>query len=265
MKVESEVKQVEKANQQKNNLGCAFFFSLILGGTIGAMIFGAASGGDGTVIGMALGAVIAIIVLFGIRSSNREEVHAKYEVQIRQLQSEYQKVKGQEHDSLRSVVEKFAQEMSAQSRVDHPSSLHWSHSIWKQWSPAVDASEVIRLGELGVPELGTTMTPCLLPFPYDRGMVFLSDSGTDRDLVAAVHSVLLRMLVAQPPGKLRFILIDPIGMGQNVAALLPLGDHNPELIHNRAWSESRHIEERLAELSEQMETVIQRYLRTEHS
>jgi S-DNA-T family DNA segregation ATPase FtsK/SpoIIIE len=264
IEIESEVKQKEKADQQGNNLGCAFFFALILGGTIGAMIFGT-SGGDGAVVGMVLGAVIAIIILFGVRSSNREGVRAKYEVELQQRRSQYKGVKAQEHDALRAAVEKFSQEMSAQTRVDHPSSLPWSHAAWKQWQPAVSASEVIRLGELAVPELDKTMTPCLLPFPYDRGVLFLSDSGTGKDLVAAVHSVLLRMLVAQLPGKLRFTLIDPIGMGQNVAALLPLGDHNPELIHNRAWSESRHIEERLAELSEQMETVIQRYLRTEYA
>ena len=51
-----------------------------------------------------------------------------------------------------------------------------------------------------------------------------------------------------PPGKLRFTLIDPVGLGQNVAPFLALGDLDGRLISGGAWSESQHIEQQLNQL-----------------
>ena len=44
---------------------------------------------------------------------------------------------------------------------------------------------------------------------------------------------------------------------------MPLADHEESLVTSRAWSEPHHIEQRLGDLTEHMETVIQKYLRTE--
>lgn len=81
----------------------------------------------------------------------------------------------------------------------------------------------------------------------------------------AVRSLLLRMLATSPPGKMRFTFIDPVGLGQNVAAFMPLGKENDALIHSRAWTEPHHIEQRLAELTEHMENVIQKYLQAQYA
>ena len=57
----------------------------------------------------------------------------------------------------------------------------------------------------------------------------------------AVQSIILRLLALQPPGKVRFTLIDPTGLGQNVAIFMKLADYNEKVVGNRAWSETRHM------------------------
>ena len=42
-----------------------------------------------------------------------------------------------------------------------------------------------------------------------------------------------------------------------------MADYNDQLVSNRIWTDSNHIEQRLAELTGHMENVIQVYLRNE--
>ena len=77
------------------------------------------------------------------------------------------------------------------------------------------------------------------------------------------RALMLRLLVAIPPGRLRFTIIDSAGLGENFAAFMHLADHDPALIGHRIWTEPAQIEQRLADLTEHMETVIQKYLRDE--
>ncbi|MGB9873146.1 MAG: FtsK/SpoIIIE domain-containing protein, partial [Anaerolineae bacterium] len=55
------------------------------------------------------------------------------------------------------------------------------------------------------------------------------------------------------------------GLGQNVAPFMALADYDEQLVTARAWSDPRHIEQRLADLTEHLETVIQKYLRHEYA
>ena len=62
---------------------------------------------------------------------------------------------------------------------------------------------------------------------------------------------------------MRFTIIDPVGLGQNFAAFMHLADYDEQLVTSRIWTEPTHIEQRLADLTEHMENVIQKYLRNE--
>jgi hypothetical protein len=78
-----------------------------------------------------------------------------------------------------------------------------------------------------------------------------------------MRALAARLLATLPPGKVRFTFIDPVGLGQNVAAFMKLTDHDESLVTSKAWSEPHHIEQQLAALSEHMENVIQKYLRAQ--
>ena len=74
---------------------------------------------------------------------------------------------------------------------------------------------------------------------------------------------MLRYLTSVPPGKVRYTIVDPVGLGENFAAFMHLGDYHELLVTNRIWTEAQHIEQRLTDLTEHMENVIQKYLRNE--
>ena len=78
-----------------------------------------------------------------------------------------------------------------------------------------------------------------------------------------LQSLMLRYLTSVPPGKVRYTIVDPVGLGENFAAFMHLGDYHELLVTNRIWTEAQHIEQRLTDLTEHMENVIQKYLRNE--
>lgn len=107
-----------------------------------------------------------------------------------------------------------------------------------------------------------------LPVAIDllgRGSVIIRVRDDDRPRAFdMLRASMLRLLTLLPPAKARFTLIDPIGLGQNFAGFMHLADHLPALVGDRIWTEPRHIEQRLADLTEHMEQVIQKYLRNEY-
>ena len=65
-----------------------------------------------------------------------------------------------------------------------------------------------------------------------------------------MQSVMLRLLTAMPPGKVRFTIIDPVGLGENFSAFMHLADFDEQLVASRIWTDTGHIEQRLADLTE---------------
>jgi S-DNA-T family DNA segregation ATPase FtsK/SpoIIIE len=117
-----------------------------------------------------------------------------------------------------------------------------------------------RLRSLQPPRLES---PALLSFP-EHGSLLLKAEGEGRAIaVRTLQAVMLRCLTAVPPGKVRFTIIDPVGLGESFAAFTHLSDYEEALIGSRIWTETPHIEQRLADLTEHIENVIQKYLRNQ--
>jgi hypothetical protein len=106
--------------------------------------------------------------------------------------------------------------------------------------------------------------PALAAFPRGCSLV-LRASGSDGRAAAVevLQAYMLRLLTSVPPAKVRFTIVDPVGLGENFAAFMHLADADEALVTSRIWTDPRQIEQRLADLSEHMENVIQKYLRNE--
>ena len=151
---------------------------------------------------------------------------------------------------------------------------------WKGPQPlAVEAPPAVRFGQYRValsrieggipdddrlrPDETDFVMPALLPFP-DRSLWLLKASAEGRDrAVEAIGNAMLRLLTSTPPGKVRFTIFDPVGLGENFSAFMHLADFDEKLITSRIWTDAAHFEQRLADLTEHMENVIQLYLRNE--
>jgi hypothetical protein len=156
----------------------------------------------------------------------------------------------------------------------------WSDPSWETWAPPADLPSGIRFGEYtvaleelpgglprderlraGCPEAFTL--PACLSFPDGCSMLFKAAGDGRAAAVEALQAVMLRFLTTLPPGKVRFTIVDPVGLGQNFAAFMHLADYDEQLVASRIWTEVAHIEHRLADLTGHMENVIQKYLRNQ--
>ncbi len=108
-------------------------------------------------------------------------------------------------------------------------------------------------------------TPLAISLPGPRSLIITHDAaGRDRTL-ATLRSIMLRIFGAFPAGKVRFTMADPIGLGQSFAGFMRLADHEPSPVGMRIWSDPVQIERQLADLTEHMQTVIQKYLRSDYA
>ncbi len=157
--------------------------------------------------------------------------------------------------------------------------LDWTIPQLDGWKPPTEVPPGMRFGAFDVdldqfpngiprdPRLKSVPThfqlPALLPFPIQGSLLIkAADAGKDA-AITLLQSLMLRYLTSVPPGKVRFTIVDPVGLGENFAAFMHLADYHELLVTNRIWTEAQHIEQRLTDLTEHMENVIQKYLRNE--
>src|SRR5262249_57780726 len=75
--------------------------------------------------------------------------------------------------------------------------------------------------------------PAYLPFPHRCALLLKTrDQGRAR-AVLAQQALMLRFLTAVPPGKVRFTIIDPVGLGEDFASFMHLADFDELLVTSR--------------------------------
>ncbi len=189
---------------------------------------------------------------------------------------EWDELKTRWHEGIRRVAAGVAELNTESDRLFPP----WTSPAWNDWRPATMAPPSIRFGQMQIemqqvpggvsdePELNDDVPeqftlPALVDFPR-AGSLLVQAAGGGRDAaIETVQAVMLRMLTTIPPGKVRFTIIDPVGLGENFAGFMHLADYDEVLVTSRIWTEPVHIEQRLVDLTEQMENIIQKYLRNE--
>jgi DNA segregation ATPase FtsK/SpoIIIE-like protein len=118
---------------------------------------------------------------------------------------------------------------------------------------------------LALPLPPTFSVPLLLAHPQQGSLLFETGKTGGDEAVGTINNIILRLLATTPPGRLEFTIFDPVGLGQNFAALMHLADYEANTINSRIWTQSAQFEEKLAELNEHMEKIIQMYLRNEYA
>ena len=158
----------------------------------------------------------------------------------------------------------------------------WDKALVEAWTPPTEFTPATKFGTLSLdltkpptplpkdPRLalpGPTRVslPLALTFPNEGSLLFETKDSGAASVIGTVNNVILRLLSMTPPGKLNFTFIDPVGLGQNFAGLMHLADYEETMVNRRIWTQRDQIEERLAELSEHIEKVIQMYLRNEYA
>ncbi|HXS68851.1 MAG TPA: FtsK/SpoIIIE domain-containing protein, partial [Candidatus Polarisedimenticolia bacterium] len=157
----------------------------------------------------------------------------------------------------------------------------WEIPRWKDWEPPLEFQNAAKFGTLDVditkaaelvpkdkrlalPGPANFSIPLLLTYPLQGSILFEASKSGHEEAIAAINNIIFRLLSTNPAGKLSFTIFDPVGLGQNFAGLMHLADFEESHINSRIWTQSAQFEEKLGELNEHMEKVIQMYLRNEY-
>ena len=221
----------------------------------------------------------------------QQSLQQNYEREVEQLQNQCRGDTSQSrelYETSRQRLEKRWREglASIETMLKNTSGLEahllldWQNPFWKQWEISESFTSVVRFGRLrldcnllapGVRELmqyevnpsEPILLPALLSFP-DKGSLLVQTQREGRDqAIGALRAVMLRLLTSLPPGRVHFTIIDPVGLGENFAGFMHATDYEEALVGRRIWTDTAQIQQRLVDLTEHMENVIQKYLRNE--
>jgi DNA segregation ATPase FtsK/SpoIIIE, S-DNA-T family len=158
----------------------------------------------------------------------------------------------------------------------------WDDPSWAQWTPPTAFRNLVPFGRIEVtveamagvslaqsrlqlPGPAAFSVPLALVYPHQGSVLFETrERGREEAVVAVLNNILFRLLAVTPADKVSLTVLDPVGLGQNFAGLMHLADYEGSHLDSRIWTQTTQIEERLAELNEHMEKVIQMYLRNEY-
>jgi S-DNA-T family DNA segregation ATPase FtsK/SpoIIIE len=214
----------------------------------------------------------------------------KYEKDRRDVDQSYQETKGVTQGLYKQTWDKLIHDWTTgmgrvsavvgevQSECERRF-LDWNRPDLDNWKTPKEVPPGIRLGGFRVeldhfpngtprdPRLKSVPTefelPALLPFPIQGSVLIKAADAGKEQAIRLLQALMLRYLTSIPPGKVRYTIVDPVGLGENFAAFMHLGDYHELLVTNRIWTEAQHIEQKLTDLTEHMENVIQKYLRNE--
>ena len=232
----------------------------------------------------------------------RQQTDQEYQNIQQNLQQQYdrelqelQKLTGQEqaefqqrYDSECRLLEKRWQEglsgietlLHKTAQLDRTLLIDWDDAYWRQYQPARTFSSIVRFGHfrLNLGQLADSvleqakfkpdrtapiLLPALLAFP-DRCCLLLQTQRRGREhAIETLRSVMTRLFTSLPAGRVHFIIIDPVGLGENFAGFMHAADYEEALVGGRIWTDPAQIQQRLVDLTDHMENVIQKYLRNE--
>ncbi|HUC84289.1 MAG TPA: hypothetical protein VL970_03780, partial [Candidatus Acidoferrales bacterium] len=129
----------------------------------------------------------------------------------------------------------------------------WAAAQWKNWTPPAYFQNAVTFARLegevekfiGAlptdPRLkwygpATISAPLALVCPVQGSILFESGKASGDEAFSAINNIIFRLLAATPPGKLSFTIFDPVGLGQNFAALTHLADYEESSINSRIWT-----------------------------
>ena len=205
------------------------------------------------------------------KAERKKEIAAKERAEVEELAGRWK-------EAIRAFQEAAGQSCR-QSRERHPP---WTDPRWQSVKMPTAFPDEVLLGNVGfdwsalvgtpeggiplpLPADGGASLPLHLGFPGRGNLLMSMDSGTRDAALRALFSTALRILCSFPPGKVKFTIFDPVGLGQNFSAFMHLADYEESLVGGRIWTETSHIERKLAELTEHIEKVIQKYLRNRYA
>ncbi|MCS7167542.1 MAG: FtsK/SpoIIIE domain-containing protein [Gemmatales bacterium] len=219
-------------------------------------------------------------------TETKAEIENRYQQGLQELASWHQSRWAELRQRWQQFMQRLRKTTEELQSLAYASCPPWSDSFWSNWQVPTEPPHVIPLGNFRIrlrdwpdaipkdeemrahtPE--ELLLPAALEFPQSCSlMIRIPQAATapENARVSAIRLMqmyLFRLVATLPPGKVRFTIVDPVGLGESFSALMHLADYDELLVTSRIWTEPQHIEQRLADLTAHMETVLQKYLRNQ--
>lgn len=182
--------------------------------------------------------------------------------------------------ALRARMEEAREALHATSEAAMQASPPWSDEAWESREHPSHVPSVLPIGQLRL-DLSSRISllddvsvreaelipvldePLAMSLPGRQSLLLQHDAAGRADALTLLRSLMLRIFGAFPPGKVRFTMADPVALGQSFAGFMRLSEIEPSPVGQKIWSDPAQIERQLSDLTEHMQTVIQKYLRTD--
>ena len=210
----------------------------------------------------------------------RNQFAAEHEGRLGRFETEHRENWARLEEDWRRAVQPLEEETARAVEAARLSFPPWTSALAEGWVPPSTFSNAALLGRLEVDlkslaeqfprdaRLGFSPRldlPLVLKQPAESSLLIETNSPDTAPAAVLLNDTILRLLASAPAGKMSFTLIDPVKLGQNFATVMHLADYEDNIINGRIWTQPTQIEEKLAELNEHMEKVIQMYLRNDYA
>jgi hypothetical protein len=199
-----------------------------------------------------------------------------------QIEGEHQRRWQALETDWKNCIQPLCEQLRAVNDTSEKLCPAWNAAVWKNWTPPTEFQNAVNFARLeaGVEKFvgalpkdsrlkwfgpATLSAPLALVCPAQSSILFESGNTGGDEAFGTLNNIIFRLLSTTPPGKLSFTIFDPVGLGQNFAALTHLTDYDESSLNSRIWTQSAQFEEKLAELNDHMEKIIQMYLRNEYA
>ncbi len=162
--------------------------------------------------------------------------NSAHEERLRELKSAYDAAWQELTDRWRTGIQTLRHEFADLNEVNELLFPAWDSPTWQERPEVRDVPRGIRLGEqafdlaaipnglpsdrrLKLDEPLNGELPAFLPFPEKGGFLLKSRDQGRAKAVQVLQALMLRLLTALPPGKVRFTIVDPVGLGENFAVV----------------------------------------------
>ncbi len=207
------------------------------------------------------------------------ERHRRYSEELQSLETDRSQQWSELTAAHQAGLQEFADEIRIMRRFCEETFPNLDAIDWQPWRPPTADLPALRFGEYEVdlsqfghdvpldsrlvPDWKSLTVPAVLAFPQAPSLVLETDAQGRTEAIELLQLCMVRMLTSWPPGKVKFTIFDPTGLGENFSTFMHLSDFDERLVTSRIWTETAHIQQRLTDLTEHMENVIQKYLRNE--
>lgn len=257
------VKSRTNAGVQYHRPTSSFGWALVIGFVV-FLVVSIAGGSDVMAGALVLGvfAGVAVTILSKAPAPKGKENYAAILGIQAAVSGWHQQVVQAERAQFDAEKAELAKHLSSFCSAVSSYSPEWTSDSWADWQPATELPSITRIGfQKGGMLLSDIAIPAIVPSLRSRPILTKADPTAKAAAAQGVQSIATRLLASMPPAKLKLTFIDPVGLGRSVAQFMALSDYDDDLVTGKAWAEPSHIEQRLADLTQHIENVNQKYLR----